>query len=55
MSIAELIEMMNRRLVYLSQLRTSAISLGDVDQADKVDAEIASTQETLNKLLSIPA
>lgn len=54
MSVPELIDMMNRRLAYLSQLRASAVVLGDVAQVDKIDAEIASTQETLNKLLLIP-
>lgn len=53
MSVPELIDMMNRRLAYLSQLRASAVALGDVAQVDKIDAEIASTQETLNKLLLI--
>lgn len=54
MSVSELIHMMNRRIAYLSQLRSSAVDLGDIDQVGRIDAEIASTQETLNKLLSIP-
>lgn len=53
MSVSELIDMMNRRLAYMSQLRASAVALGDVAQVYKIDAETASAQETLNKLLLI--
>lgn len=55
MSVSELIELMRRRLVYLAQLHASAQALGDVAQLDHIDAEIAATQDTLNKLLLIPA
>jgi hypothetical protein len=48
-----LITMCRARLVQLSQLRASAVSLGDADQVARIDAQIAETQETLNKLLTV--
>ncbi len=53
MTIAQLIEMSHARLAYLSALRTSAVSLGDVAQVAAIDAESASTQATLNQLLTL--
>jgi hypothetical protein len=53
MSIAELIEQARTRLVYLISLRGSAAALGDTAQVENVEANIAETQTTLNKLLQI--
>jgi hypothetical protein len=50
MTIAQIIEMLKRRLVNLSQLRTSAADLGDLDRVSIIDAEIAETQNTLAAL-----
>ena len=53
MTIPDLIAMLKRRLAYLGQLRTSAAAIGDVDQVDRLDAELAETQATLNQLGSL--
>jgi len=53
MTIEQLISMAQARVAYLSQLRSSALAIGDVIQATAVDADIATTQATLNQLLSL--
>jgi hypothetical protein len=53
MTIPDLIAMLRRRLAYLGQLRTSAEAIGDVGQVDRIDAELAETQATLNQLGSL--
>jgi hypothetical protein len=53
MNIQELIEIAEKRLVYLSQLKSSAMNIGDMDQVAVVDAQIAETQDTLNALKSL--
>lgn len=53
MSLDMLIEMCKARLVQLSQLRSSAVALGDVQQVSKIDAESDETQGTLNRLLTL--
>jgi hypothetical protein len=53
MKIQDLISMCQARISYLSQVRASAVHLGDISQVDRVDAEIASTQDTLNRLLML--
>lgn len=53
MNIPALIIMLERRLVYLGQLKTSAAALGDVAQVQKLDEESAETQATLNQLLTL--
>jgi hypothetical protein len=53
MTIEQLIAMAQSRVAYLSQLRSSALAIGDVAQASAVDAEIATTQATLNQLLTL--
>jgi hypothetical protein len=53
MSIIELIEMCERRLVYLGQLRSSAVALGDIAQVESIDSQIAKTTETRNLLLTL--
>lgn len=50
MNTPDLTAMLRRRLAYLSQLRTSAVAIGDIAQVARIDAELAETQDTLNKL-----
>jgi len=50
MNIPELKAMLQRRIVYLAQLRNSAVAIGDIAQIDKIDTELAETQATLNQL-----
>jgi len=42
--------MLRRRLGYLSQLRKSAVALGDLAQVDRIDADSAEIQTAINKL-----
>lgn len=53
MTTEQLIAMAQARVAYLSQLRSSAMAIGDVAQVAAVDADIAATQITLNQLLSL--
>jgi hypothetical protein len=53
MTIDELVGMCRARLANLSQLRSSAVKLGDADQVARIDALIDETQTTLNKLLTL--
>jgi hypothetical protein len=53
MSLNDLIAMCRSRLAYLSQLRTSAVALGDTAQVERIDAETAQTQTTLNRLQTL--
>lgn len=53
MTIPELIGACERRLVYLQMLKSSAQSLGDVKQVEQIEAHIAETQDTLNKLRTV--
>ena len=55
MTIAQLIEMAQKRLTYLSQLRASAQSIGDVVAEARCAEEIAQTQSTLSALLTLPS
>jgi hypothetical protein len=55
MTIAQLIEMAQRRLVYLSQLQSSAQALGDVVAEARYAEEIAQTELTLASLLTLPS
>lgn len=52
-TIENLINMCRARLVNLSQLKSSAVSLGDLEQVNQIDKSINETQETLNKLLTL--
>lgn len=53
MTIAQLIEMCERRLVHLNAVRGSAVALGDLNQIDEIDGQIASTTETRNLLMTL--
>lgn len=54
MTIAQLIEMTKARLANLSQLRESAVRVGDVQQVLQADSDLAETQKTLDQLQSLP-
>jgi hypothetical protein len=53
MTIEQLVAMCKSRLANLSQLRSSAVALGDADQVARIDGQIDETQTTLNKLLTL--
>lgn len=53
MKISDLITILERRLVYLGSLRSSAVALGDLAQIERIDADAAETQETLNQLKAV--
>lgn len=53
MTILELIEMCERRIAYLNGVRGSAAALGDIQQVERIDAQLAETQQTLNQLQSL--
>jgi hypothetical protein len=53
MSVEQLIDLCRSRLAHLTQLRTSAVSLGDVRQVAEIDNKIDDTQATLNQLLTL--
>ena len=50
MNITRLKAFLAKRIEYLSIVRASAESLGDLKQVTEIDAEIAECQDTLNKL-----
>jgi hypothetical protein len=50
MNIIELIAMLRRRLVYLGQIRTAAVAIGDLVQVDRIDTEAAQIQTAITKL-----
>lgn len=54
MTVSELIQMLERRVVYLQSVRTSAVALGDLQQVERVESEINETQSTLNQLRTLP-
>jgi hypothetical protein len=53
MTIEELIELCRRRIQYLNGVRASASALGDAEQVASCDDRIATTQTTLNQLLTL--
>ena len=54
MTIPELIEMFERRLVFWQMLRTAANVLGDIERLATLDSDIAIAETTLAKLRAIP-
>ena len=50
MNLLDLIALLRRRLVYLGQIRTSAVALGDLAQVDRIDTEAAEIQTAITKL-----
>lgn len=53
MTIQSLIEMVERRLAHLSQVRSSAAALGDIERVATLDADIAQAQVTLAQLKTL--
>jgi hypothetical protein len=53
MTVAEIIEMLRRRIAQLGQLRSSAVTLGDIARVAAIDGDLAETQLTLATLLAI--
>ena len=53
MTIQTLIEMLERKVVNLSQVRAASESLGDVAAVDRLTAEIEETDVTLAALRSL--
>lgn len=53
MNITRLRAILSKRIEYLSSVRASAESLGDLKQVTDIDAEIAECQDTLNKLNTV--
>ncbi len=53
MSITELIRLMEARLAALNSARTSAAAVGDIEQIQRIDADVAQTQLTLDQLRTL--
>jgi|LakMenEpi03Aug12_release.lakeMendotaPanAssembly.Ray.scaffolds.fasta_scaffold3880673_2 hypothetical protein len=53
MNIQHLIAIVERRIVYLSQVRSSAEALGDIERVAAIDAEVNETNATLVKLRTL--
>jgi hypothetical protein len=53
MTIDQIIEMLERRVAYLSQLRSSAAALGDIPRVASIDEDLAETELTLATLLAV--
>jgi hypothetical protein len=53
MKLEFLIDMCKKRLNHLTVQRASASEIGDISQIERIDAEITSTQTTLNQLTSL--
>jgi hypothetical protein len=53
MTVEQLIDLCRSRLAHLTQLRTSAVALGDVEQIAEIDNRVDETQGTLNQLLTL--
>ena len=48
MTPAEVAAVLSRRLVWLDSLRSDAAARGDLESVDVLDADIASTQQSLS-------
>lgn len=53
MTIDQLIEMLQRRVVHLNSLRAAAAQIGDVACVDLLDADISETETTLAQLQTL--
>lgn len=53
MTLKFLIDMCEKRLNHLTVQRASASEIGDISQIERIDAEITTTQITLNQLNSL--
>jgi len=52
MTISEIIEMLRSRITQLSQLRASAMMLGDLARVASIDSDLTETELTLATLLA---
>lgn len=50
MTVSQIIEMLERRIVNLSQLRSGAAALGDIARVASLDEDLAETELTLATL-----
>lgn len=50
MTVSQIIEMLERRVAYLSQQRSSAAALGDIARVASLDEDLAETELTLATL-----
>jgi hypothetical protein len=53
MTVEELIDLATRRIQYLAAQRSHAEQIGDLTRIIQLEAEIAETQNTLNKLTQV--
>jgi hypothetical protein len=53
MTIDEIIQITENRLLFLQQHREYAFGRGDIETVSTLDAGIVTTQETLNQLLTL--
>jgi hypothetical protein len=50
MTVTQIIAILERRIANLSQLKTSAEQLGDLERAEQMATEIETTETTLSQL-----
>ena len=53
MTINDLLRLARARLAHLNGQRADAAAVGDTAAIERLDAEIAATQDTVDKLLSL--
>lgn len=53
MTIKELIQLVRNRIVFLNNQKTIAIQQGDIAWLERLDADIAASEITLNTLLGL--
>jgi len=53
MSVEDLIRLMEARLAALNSARASAAQVGDLNEVTRLDADIATTQITLDQLRTL--
>jgi hypothetical protein len=53
MTVAQIIDLVQHRIVHLSQLRSSAAALGDLPLVASLDEELAESELTLAILLAV--
>lgn len=53
MTLADLIQLVSYKLAALNSARASAVAVGDLNQVVSLDAQISTTQITLDQLRSL--
>ena len=53
MHITDLISLLEKRIAYLTSTQSQFLAIGDLAQAERIGAEIASCEESLIKLRDI--